>query len=104
MSYIVTTKYLEFGEGFQILGIYESLEKAKIIMEKYLKNASFEIVEIIKFGDSVKEEDLDNIEEFKTKQSDNFIKVNGEEYECQLDYIETKLLGFTTIESVRHGR
>lgn len=103
MSYILTAKYTEdCSSGSGILGIYNSLDEAKAVMNIFLKRSRDETVEIIEVKKSLNIEDLNKIKEPSPDAEDveeGFVEVDGKIYEGQGDYLGRNKSYGTIIET-----
>lgn len=99
MFYVATVRYAEDHGGSTILGIYSTEQEAMEILKLYEKNASFEVLEIQHITKNLKPEDLKKIKPYITPSGEEFVKVDGEEYESQGEYFHTCGILSTTLYS-----
>lgn len=82
MRYIKNKNY-----GSNILGIYDTFEEAKEIIDMYALNCSITtILEIQRVKKNIKIENLEKIKPYTNSDGDNFIKVGRTIYENQEEY------------------
>lgn len=74
------------------------------VLKLYKRNADFEILEIQCFERNVIPNDLLSIERIRTRDGDDFVKVNGVEYESQTEYFASNNIGSKTYFSEEVNR